>query len=62
MENIAKAKSVLNDNWRNGYTVPCSSLYPFQWNWDSGFVSIGFANYDINAAINVDFLKLLLII
>ena len=52
MENIAKAKSVLNDNWRNGYTVPCSSLYPFQWNWDAGFHAIGWMYIDPKRAMD----------
>lgn len=52
MENIAKAKAVLNDNWRNGYTVPCASLYPFQWNWDAGFHAIGWMYIDPNKAMN----------
>lgn len=52
MENIAKAKSVLNSNWRNGYTVPCSSLYPFQWNWDAGFHAIGWMYVDPEKALN----------
>ncbi len=51
MENIAKAKSVLQKNWRNGYTVPCSSLYPFQWNWDAGFHAIGWMYVDHKKAI-----------
>lgn len=51
MKNIAKAKSVLNANWRNGYTVPCSSLYPFQWNWDAGFHAIGWMYIDPNKAL-----------
>ena len=51
-ELLERAKSVLQKNLRNGFTIPRDKLYPFQWNWDSGFVSIGFANYDIDAAIN----------
>lgn len=49
---INQAKVVLKNNLKNGFTIPRAKLYPFQWNWDSGFVSIGFANYDIDAAIN----------
>ncbi|MFK7949712.1 MAG: glycoside hydrolase, partial [Saprospiraceae bacterium] len=49
---INQAKSILEKNLRTGFTVPTDKLYPFQWNWDSGFVSIGFANYDIDAAIS----------
>ena len=49
---LEEAKSILQHNLRGKFTVPTDKLYPFQWNWDSGFVSIGFSNYDINAAIN----------
>jgi len=45
---IEKAKKVLNNNFSEdkGFTIPCEGLYPFQWNWDSGFIAIGFAHYD----------------
>jgi hypothetical protein len=33
-------------NDRGGYTVPTARLYPFQWNWDSAFVSMGFGTFD----------------
>lgn len=36
-----KAKEVLALNWREGYTIPSSTLYPFQWNWDAGFHALG---------------------
>ena len=49
---VEQAKQILQKNLRGKFTVPRDKLYPFQWNWDSGFVSIGFANYDIDAAIN----------
>ena len=38
---IEQAKEVLNQNNRGGYTVPSPRLYPFQWNWDSGFIALG---------------------
>lgn len=38
-----RAQQILTMNWRNGYTVPSQKLYPFQWNWDSGFIAIGYA-------------------
>ncbi len=47
---IIKAKEVLNNNYHDGFTIPCEGLYPFQWNWDSGFIAIGFAHYDIEKA------------
>ena len=45
-----KAKNILNANWRNGYSVPSKNLYPYQWLWDSGFIAIGFAHYDMDKA------------
>ena len=46
----ARAKDILKANDRGGYTVPTARLYPFQWNWDSAFVAMGFATYDIDRA------------
>ena len=40
------ARAVLLGNDRGGYTVPTDRLYPFQWNWDSGFVAMGWATFD----------------
>lgn len=37
------ATAILDQNWRGGYTVPSTRLYPFQWNWDSGFIALGLA-------------------
>ncbi len=37
------AQTVLDKNWRSGYTIPSPRLYPFQWNWDSGFIALGLA-------------------
>ncbi|CAF1452503.1 unnamed protein product [Adineta ricciae] len=44
------ARAILARNDRGGYTVPTDGLYPFQWNWDSAFVSMGFATFDIDRA------------
>ena len=44
---IQDAIRVLNGNWQNGFTIPCKGLYPFQWNWDSGFIALGWAHIDI---------------
>jgi hypothetical protein len=44
------ARAILAANDRGGYTVPTDRLYPFQWNWDSAFVAMGFATYDIPRA------------
>ncbi|MEM9928846.1 MAG: glycoside hydrolase, partial [Bacteroidota bacterium] len=39
---IQTAQKTLASNWREpGFSVPSGRLYPFQWNWDSGFTSIG---------------------
>ena len=48
---IEKAKEVLNGNFqRGGFTIPSRNLYPFQWKWDSGFIALGYAHYDIQKA------------
>lgn len=44
------ARAVLARNDRGGYTVPTDRLYPFQWNWDSAFVAMGFATFDLPRA------------
>ncbi len=46
MGNLQKAKDILINNNRSGYTIPSSRLYPFQWNWDSGFIALGLAYVD----------------
>jgi hypothetical protein len=48
---IKKAQAVLTNNWSGSYTIPSSSLYPHQWNWDSGFIAIGYSHYDTDKAI-----------
>lgn len=46
-----KAQQVLLGNHNSdGFTIPCEGLYPFQWNWDSGFIAIGLAHFDIEKA------------
>jgi Trehalase len=44
------ARAILAVNDRGGYTVPNGTVYPFQWNWDSAFVAIGFAAFDVDRA------------
>lgn len=46
----AQAQEILRRNDRGGYTVPTHGLYPFQWNWDSAFVALGFAQFDRDRA------------
>jgi len=41
-----RARAILRDNDLGGYTIPTKRLYPFQWNWDSGFAALGFATFD----------------
>ncbi|HID30471.1 MAG TPA: hypothetical protein EYP19_10775 [Desulfobacterales bacterium] len=48
---VEKAKRILDQNWTGSYTKPAPSLYPHQWNWDSGFIAIGRSHYDTNRAI-----------
>ncbi|MEM9920706.1 MAG: trehalase family glycosidase [Bacteroidota bacterium] len=45
------ALQILKKNWKDGFTIPASKLYPFQWNWDSGFTSIGQSHFDLDYAI-----------
>jgi alpha,alpha-trehalase len=45
-----EAAQILRDNDRGGYTVPTKGLYPFQWNWDSCLVALGWAELDLNRA------------
>jgi hypothetical protein len=46
----ARAREILTRNDRGGYTVPNGRVYPFQWNWDSAFVALGFATFDADRA------------
>ncbi|MEM9173161.1 MAG: hypothetical protein AAGA84_10690, partial [Pseudomonadota bacterium] len=46
----AKAQAILRANDRGGYTVPTAGLYPYQWNWDSVFVALGFSTFDESRA------------
>ncbi|WNH13696.1 MGH1-like glycoside hydrolase domain-containing protein [Thalassobellus suaedae] len=45
-----KAREVLNNNWKDRFSIPCANLYPFQWFWDSGLIAIGFAHFDMQKA------------
>ena len=45
-----QAARVLENNWQDGFTIPCEGLYPFQWNWDSGFIALGWAHLDMERA------------
>ena len=45
-----EAQAILRANDRGGYTVPNGRVYPFQWNWDSAFVALGFDTFDRDRA------------
>ena len=46
-----QARDILKANDRDGrYTIPTAGLYPYQWNWDSAFAALGFAQFDIDRA------------
>lgn len=45
-----RAADILLGNDRGGYTVPSAKLYPFQWNWDSALVALGFSVFDPDRA------------
>ncbi|OPX34346.1 hypothetical protein B1H10_03850 [candidate division KSB1 bacterium 4484_188] len=42
---VERAQKVLQGNWLGHSTKPSPHLYPHQWNWDSGFIAIGYARY-----------------
>jgi len=51
MKDLQKnAITVLNNNWKDKFSIPCEKLYPFQWFWDSGLIAIGFAHFDMPKA------------
>ncbi|KAG6542326.1 hypothetical protein Mapa_016251 [Marchantia paleacea] len=43
---IEASKEILKQNDRGGYTIPAKGLYPYQWNWDSALVALGWASLD----------------
>ena len=49
-DRTTEAVSILRGNDRDGYTVPSQHLYPFQWNWDSLFAALGWAEFDVARA------------
>ena len=49
---INSAKKTLLGNRRRGYTLPTNNkLYPAQWNWDSGFIALGYSYFNLNFAL-----------
>ena len=50
---INSAKKVLLGNKKKGYTLPTNNkLYPAQWNWDSGFIALGYSHFKIKYALD----------
>ena len=45
-----RARDVLEGNWTGRHTRPAPRQYPHQWNWDSGFIAIGYSCYKIDRA------------
>ncbi|MEL7538088.1 MAG: trehalase family glycosidase [Pseudomonadota bacterium] len=45
-----KARQILTTNDKGGFTVPTTGLYPYQWNWDSVLVALGFHTFDESRA------------
>ncbi|WP_300036829.1 hypothetical protein [uncultured Roseobacter sp.] len=41
-----RARNILRQNDKGGYTLPTHGLYPYQWNWDSAFAAWGFSTFD----------------
>lgn len=47
---VAEAKNVLKNNILGAFTKPAPALYPHQWNWDAGFIALGYARSDFRQA------------
>jgi len=47
---MQKAIDILRVNDRGTYTIPTKGLYPYQWNWDSAFIALGIATFDMDRA------------
>lgn len=45
-----RAIEILRENEWGDYTLPTKGLYPYQWNWDSMFVALGFSEIDLDRA------------
>jgi hypothetical protein len=54
---LENAKQILEKNWNGRFTIPSPTLYPHQWSWDSGFITIGNSYYHVERAIKeIEFL------
>jgi len=50
---ITEAKKILIGNRKDGYTLPTNNkLYPAQWNWDSGFIALGYSYFNLKFALD----------
>ena len=50
---LNKAKKILLNNRRQGYTLPTNNnLYPAQWNWDSVFISLGYSHFNLKYSLD----------
>lgn len=47
---VVAAKNVLRGNILGTFTKPAPNLYPHQWNWDAGFIALGYARSDFRQA------------
>lgn len=47
---LNQAKEVLRKNHNGRFTKPAPNLYPHQWNWDAGFIALGYAPFAIGRA------------
>lgn len=48
---VRQAQRILAGNWTGRYTKPTPNLYPHQWNWDSGFIAIGYTHFNAERAM-----------
>ena len=48
---LNRGHQVLENNWKGSFTIPTHNLYPFQWNWDSGFICLGHQYADVHKVI-----------
>jgi hypothetical protein len=47
---ISRARAVLRLNDTGEFTKPSPRQYPHQWNWDSAFIALGLAHFDLPRA------------
>src|SRR5512143_102482 len=51
-ELISRARCVLRLNDMGEFTKPSPRQYPHQWNWDSAFIALGLAQFDLPRAFD----------